>query len=166
MPIALYMDQHVPRSITAGLRSRNVDVLTASEDGASMFTDPELLERASLRGRIFFSQDDDLLTEAAHRQAEGVSFAGVVYAHQMRISIGACIHDLTRIALVGEPGIYAIVWCFSRSDDRYPLSHFPVNIFVAAFGAICYPRVTLAPVVSHMRERCERHPNKIYFIEY
>ncbi len=103
MPIALYMDQHVPRSITIGLRSRNVDVLTAAEDGASAFTDSELLERASLRGRVLFSQDDDLLAEAAHRQSKGIRFGGVIYAHQLRVSIGACIHDLELIALVGEP---------------------------------------------------------------
>jgi hypothetical protein len=29
MPLALYMDQHVPRAITTGLRLRDVDVLTA-----------------------------------------------------------------------------------------------------------------------------------------
>ncbi len=33
MPIALYMDHHVPRAITLGLRLREVDVLTAYEDG-------------------------------------------------------------------------------------------------------------------------------------
>jgi predicted nuclease of predicted toxin-antitoxin system len=103
MPIALYMDQHVPRAITTGLRLRNVDVLTASEDGASAFTDPELLVRASLRGRILFSQDDDLLAEAARCQTDGITFGGVVYAHQLRVSIGACIRDLALIALVGEP---------------------------------------------------------------
>lgn len=103
MPIGLYMDQHVPRAITTGLRSRQVDVLTAAEDGASACTDPELLERASLCGRILFSQDDDLLAEAARRQAEGTSFGGVVYAHQLRVSIGACIRDLAVIALAGEP---------------------------------------------------------------
>ena len=35
MPIAFYMDQHVPRAITVGLRPRGVAVLTAYEDGAS-----------------------------------------------------------------------------------------------------------------------------------
>lgn len=103
MPIALYMDQHVPRAITNGLRSRGIDVLTAAEDSASAFTDPELLERASLRGRVLFSQDDDLLTEASGCQAEGVPFAGVIYAHQLRISIGACIRELELIAIAGEP---------------------------------------------------------------
>lgn len=102
MPIALYMDQHIPRAITTGLRSRNVDVLTASEDGASAFTDMELLERASRYGRVLFSQDDDLLAEAARRQAEGIHFGGVIYAHQLRVSIGACIRDLALIAVAGS----------------------------------------------------------------
>jgi len=30
--LALYMDHHVPRAITVGLRLRQVDVLTANED--------------------------------------------------------------------------------------------------------------------------------------
>ena len=40
MAIALYMDQHVPRSITVGLLLRQVDVLTAYEDEASELSDP------------------------------------------------------------------------------------------------------------------------------
>lgn len=35
MPIAFYMDQHVPRAITVGLRLRGVEVLTAYEDGTN-----------------------------------------------------------------------------------------------------------------------------------
>jgi hypothetical protein len=35
MSVKLYMDHHVSRAITAGLRLRKVDVLTAFEDGAS-----------------------------------------------------------------------------------------------------------------------------------
>lgn len=46
MAIALYMNQHVPRAITVGLRLRGVDVITAHEDGASAMDDPELLDRA------------------------------------------------------------------------------------------------------------------------
>lgn len=59
MPIRLYMDQHVPRAITVGLRLRDIDVLTAFEDAASMFGDADLLERATALGRVLFSQDDD-----------------------------------------------------------------------------------------------------------
>jgi hypothetical protein len=103
MPLALYLDQHVPRAITAGLRLRGVDVLTAFEDGASDASDQTLLDRATELNRVLFSQDADLLVEAAHRHATGDLFGGVIYAHQ-RISIGICVRDLEIVAKVGEPG--------------------------------------------------------------
>ncbi len=101
MAISLYMDHHVPRSITLELRLRGVDVMTAYEDGASKFSDSKLLDRATELNRILFTQDDDLLVEATKRQREGIAFSGVIYAHQLRISIGRCVHDLELIAKVG-----------------------------------------------------------------
>jgi len=77
-------------------------VPTAFEDGASNIDDPELLDRASALGRVLFSHDDDLLAEAARRQVAGIPFSGVIYAHQLRVSIGACIDDLALIATVEE----------------------------------------------------------------
>ncbi len=100
--LALYMDVHVPRAITVGLRSRGVDVLTAQEDGTRTLDDPELLDRATQLGRPLFSRDDDLLAEAHRRQSEGIEFAGVIYAHQLQVSIGKCITDLELIAKAGE----------------------------------------------------------------
>jgi hypothetical protein len=102
MALALYMDHNVPRAITVGLRLRGVDVLTAFEDGTSSTGDPELLDRAEELGRVLFTRDDDLLAEAVRRQRDGVRFQGVVYAHQLRVSIGACIEDLEIIAGAGE----------------------------------------------------------------
>ena len=103
MSIGLYMDEHVHRAITIGLRLRGVDVLTAQEDGQRGALDAALLDRATELGRFLFSQDEDLLAEAKCRQAEGVPFAGVVYAHQMWVTIGICVHDLELIAKAGEP---------------------------------------------------------------
>jgi hypothetical protein len=103
MAIALYMNQHVPRAVTVGLRLRGVDVITAYEDGASDMDDPELLDRAGELERVLFTQDDDLLVEATRRQREGIPFRGVIYAHQLRVSIGTCVHDLEIIAKAGEP---------------------------------------------------------------
>ena len=54
-------------------------------------------------GRVLFSQDDDLLAEAELRQREGRAFAGVIYAHQLAITIGQCVRDLELIAKVAEP---------------------------------------------------------------
>lgn len=97
------MDHHVPRAITNGLRLCGVDVPTAHEDGTSEFPDPALLGRASELGRVLFTQDDDLLAEATRRQNQGQSFRGVIYAHQLRISVGGCVCDLELVAKAGEP---------------------------------------------------------------
>ncbi len=102
MPLSLYMNEHIPRAITEGLRLRGVDVRTAQEDNAVGLSDRELLDRAALLQRPFFTFDDDLLTEAARRQQAGIPFTGVIYAHPLAISVGACIHDLQLIAEAGE----------------------------------------------------------------
>ncbi len=103
MAIALYMDHNVPRAITVGLRLREVDVITAYEDGTSELDNSALLDRANELGRVLFTRDDDLLTEAANRQRNQVPFAGVIYAHQLRVSIGTCVHNLEIIAKAGAP---------------------------------------------------------------
>jgi hypothetical protein len=103
MGLALYMDQHVPKAISVGLRLREVDVLTAYEDGAAEFSDPQLLDRTQRLQRVLFTQDDDLLREAARRQQDGTSFPGIIYAHQLHVSIGTCVHDLELIAKIGDP---------------------------------------------------------------
>lgn len=102
MSVKLYMDVHVRRAVTDGLRLRGVDVLTAQEDGVAKLEDPALLDRATELGRILFSQDDDLLREANKRQQTGEMFAGVIYAHQLNITVGRCIKDLELIAKATE----------------------------------------------------------------
>lgn len=104
MPIKLYMNAHIPRAITVGLRMRSVDVLTAQEDSAATLSDPDLLNRATQLGRAVFTFDDDLLAEVTRKQRETEPFAGVIYAHPLRISIGQCVRDLEFIAKAGEPG--------------------------------------------------------------
>lgn len=97
------MDVHVDSAITDGLRRRGVEVLTAQEDGAGRLADPALLDRSTALMRLLFSRDADLLREAVLRQRTGLTFAGVVDAHQLRVDIGACIRDLELIAKAGEP---------------------------------------------------------------
>ena len=103
MSVALYMDVHVPRPITRGLRRRGVDVLTAQEDGTARWDDPELLDRAAELGRVLFSQDEDLLIEAARRQRQEIPFGGVIYAPQLVVSIGQFIEELELLAEAGKP---------------------------------------------------------------
>jgi hypothetical protein len=92
------MDHHVPAAITDGLRRRDVDVITAYEDGTAEFEDPQLLERATQRGRALFSQDKDFLVLTHHWLQTGREFSGLVYAHQLDVTIGQAIRDLTLIA--------------------------------------------------------------------
>jgi len=51
-------------------------------------------------GRVLFTQDEDLLAEAAERQRRGRDFMTVIYAHQLRVPIGKCIEDLELFAKV------------------------------------------------------------------
>jgi len=97
------MDANVPRAITLGLRLNRIDVITAQEDNSAHLPDPELLDRATALQRVLFTFDDDLLAEATRRQIEGIPFAGVIYAHPLRVSIGTCVNDLRIIAEAGEP---------------------------------------------------------------
>jgi hypothetical protein len=101
------MDVHVRQAITLGLCLRGVDVLTAHEDDASRLPDTLLLDRATALGRVLFSQDEDLLHEAAQRQQRGLPYAGVIYAHQLKVTIGQCVRDLELLARVGAPEDFA-----------------------------------------------------------
>ena len=103
MAITLYMDHHVERAITTGLRARSVDVLTAYEDGADRLDDSGLLDRATALGRVLFTRDDDLLGEASNRQRTGGHFQGVIYAYLQTADVGTCIRELETIAKAGQP---------------------------------------------------------------
>lgn len=50
-----------------------------------------------------FSQDDDLLAIAHRLQLAGSSFAGLIYGHQLDLSIGQAVRDLELIAQVYDP---------------------------------------------------------------
>src|SRR5258708_12091497 len=103
MPIAYYMDEHVPPAISTGLRRRGVDVLTVQEDGRRGEADAVLLDRATQLGRVVFTRDRDFLIEAARRQAAGIQFVGVVYAHQLAATPGRCVNDLQLLSGVYDP---------------------------------------------------------------
>jgi hypothetical protein len=97
------MDVHIPFAITAELRLRGVDVLTAQEDGASQLKDSNLLDRATALTRLLVTQDAGFLREAARRQRSGDRFAGIIYAPQLDVTIGQCVRDLELIARATVP---------------------------------------------------------------
>lgn len=103
----LYLDEHVPSAITAGLRCRDVDVLTVQEDGLQGSADPILFDRAIELDRLIYSQDKDFLAEARQRQHNSQLFPGVIHCRQLALSIGRRVVDLETIAKYGDPDTFA-----------------------------------------------------------
>ncbi len=103
MSIRLYMDHHVPKAITDGLRSRDVLVITAAEDDHEAASDDDILQRATDLECVVFKLDDDFLVIAADWLQIGRGFAGVVYASQLGITIGKAVDHLETIARVLQP---------------------------------------------------------------
>jgi hypothetical protein len=101
------MDVHVPRPVTRGLRRREVNVLTAQEDGTAQWEDSDLLNRATALDRVLVSQDEDLLIEAARRQKADVPFSGVIFAPQQVLAIGQLVEELELLAIAGIAADFA-----------------------------------------------------------
>ena len=103
MNLNYYMDHHVHGAITRGLRRKGIDCLTAEEDGRARLPDDLLLQRAAELGRVTVSQDDDLLAIAADWIKSSKPFPGLVFGHQLGVTIGQAIGDLELIAQVLTP---------------------------------------------------------------
>lgn len=76
--------------------------------------DPLILDRSTALDRILITQDDDFLIEAAYRQRNGLTFSGIVYGHQLRVTISSMIRDLELIASV-----------LTSDDLRNQIEHLP-----------------------------------------
>jgi hypothetical protein len=85
--IRWYMDEHVPRAVTAGLLRRGIEVETTQSRGMLGATDNDQLQVAAHHVFVIFTQDDDFLVFASR----GVEHAGIVYAPQ-----GTSIGDMVR----------------------------------------------------------------------
>lgn len=103
MAIALYMDVHVPQSITEQLRRRGIDVLTAIEDGTTELPDDQLLVRVTELKCVFFTQDVRFIGLAETWQIKGKQFSGLIFGHQLGGTIGQFVKDLELIAKASEP---------------------------------------------------------------
>ncbi len=103
MPLALYVDVHVPAAITEQLRRRGVDVLTALDDSAGELPDDELLLRARELGRVLFTQDIGFRALAEGWQRAGTPFNGLLFGHQLRGTIADYAADLEPIAKASSP---------------------------------------------------------------
>jgi hypothetical protein len=101
--LAYYFDHHVPAAICEGLRRRGIDIITAAEDGHADLPDETILARATALGRLVFTQDGDFLVIASEWATVGRQYAGIVYGHQLLITIGQAIRDLELISQIMDP---------------------------------------------------------------
>ena len=115
LTLRLYMDHHVPSAVTQGLRLRGVDVLTCHEDGTSELDDASLLARATELGRVLFTQDADFLVAASEWQESGREFVGMLYGHQLQLTMGQAVRDLELAAEILE-----------RDDTRNRVEYLPL----------------------------------------
>lgn len=90
--IQFYLDEHVPRAVTEGLRRRGVDVLTAQEAGMLQATDEQHLAFALSEGRVIVTQDAGFL----RLHTAGRPHAGIVYAPQ-QTAVGTIVRGLMLI---------------------------------------------------------------------
>lgn len=99
MSLAVFMDVHVPASVSEGLRWRQIDVRTAQEDAAGRMSDDDLLTRATALGRVLLTQDADFLEIATRWQRQDTDFHGILFVPQ-GTPIGRIIAD-TELCLSG-----------------------------------------------------------------
>jgi Domain of unknown function (DUF5615) len=103
MTVTFYMDVHVHAAVTEQLRRRAVDVLTAQDDGSAALRDDRLLTRSTTLGRVVFTYDIRFKALAEDWQRQAKPFAGLVWGHPMRLTIGQMVLDLELIAKATEP---------------------------------------------------------------
>jgi hypothetical protein len=103
MAIALYFDVHVDSAIAGQLRLRQVDILTAQDDGTEQLRDDLLLDHASQLGRPLVIHDIRLHAMAENWQSRDRPFSGLIFGHLLQVSIGQCVRDLELIAKATDP---------------------------------------------------------------
>lgn len=79
---AVFTDNHVQQAIVDGLLDRGWDVVRAVDAFPEGTDDAVLLEHAAGDGRVFVTNDEDLLAIAADWLEHRRPFPGVVYWHE------------------------------------------------------------------------------------
>ena len=90
-PIRIYADESVNVAITEGLKRSGVKIWSARDVGKLGLRDEEQLEYAIKERATIFTQDDDFLSLVSE---SGREHYGVIYVHQLHLSIGENIRRL------------------------------------------------------------------------
>ncbi len=103
-PIRYFFDEHVRHAIVLALRQYGIDVLTADEEGRAHqgIDDDVQVTFAAAMGRVFVSNDTDVLNPNVVPQIATGQHAGIVYIEQ-RVSIGEQARYLRFIVATETP---------------------------------------------------------------
>ena len=93
MQIRYHLDESVNHAVAIGIRSRGIDVTTATDANLVGANDEAHLEFARISGRVAVSHDSDFLRLAA----AGARHAGIAYCHQRNRTIGQIVAALVRM---------------------------------------------------------------------
>jgi len=96
--LAFYMDHQFRASVARALRQRNIDVLTAQDDGSARLEDEALLERATKLSRVLVTHDQGFLRIAAEWQTSKRGFAGIAFAIQKSFVVAQAVEYLELMA--------------------------------------------------------------------
>lgn len=99
MKIRLYLEEDsMSRALVRGLRARNVDVVTAFEEGMIERTDEEHLEYAARIERALYSFNvKDFYDLHARHLSEGKEHAGIILTRQRQFTVGEQLRRLLRL---------------------------------------------------------------------
>lgn len=89
-PVRFFMDQHIPRPDSDGLRRHGADVSTTQDAARCGALDADQLAFATASGRVMVTFDADYL---ALRQT-GIPRAGIAWCQEQKYAIGQLIRAL------------------------------------------------------------------------
>jgi hypothetical protein len=85
-----HLDEHVDHAVATGLRSRGIDVTTATDADLLGATDEAHLAFARIESRVIFTNDADFLQLAD----QGEAHAGIAYCAPAARTIGEIVRHL------------------------------------------------------------------------
>lgn len=102
MGLRLYADEWVDGRITAGLRRRGVDVVTAAEERLLGAPDDQHMDRATALGRVILTADEDFFVIVRDRFARNVSFPGLMFLKPLA-DVGRAVRAIVHTAEAIDP---------------------------------------------------------------
>jgi len=96
----IYCDENIEAAIVAGLRRREIEVISARDAGDLGKSDEYHLKSASELEAVILTHDVDFLKIAHQWHQEGKEHNGILYAHPLDLSPGECIRIVELVTQV------------------------------------------------------------------